>query len=177
VEHPARSGYELKSEPRPAETTAGWMRFRLPVAPKQTASLTVQESRPLEVTYMLSNLRSEMVAMFIKEKSINRAVEDMLKPILAQKAAVSELESQVSARKDQTEKIFDDQQRLRENIKALKGSAEEKALILRYTRQLDDQETWLETLKKETEQIEERKDRAEEQLNKLIEELSFEVAL
>ena len=32
VEHPARAGFELKSETRPAETTAGWMRFRLPLA-------------------------------------------------------------------------------------------------------------------------------------------------
>jgi chromosome segregation ATPase len=117
------------------------------------------------------------VALFMKEKSINKAVEDGLKPILAQKGVVSELENQITAREDQTEKIFDDQQRLRENIKALKGSAEEKSLLQRYTRQLDAQETRLEALKKESEQLEERKDRAQEQLDKMIEELAFDVAL
>jgi hypothetical protein len=85
VEHPARVGYELKSETRPAETTAGWMRFRLPLAPKQTASLAVEEARPVAATYTLSNLQSERVALFLKEKSINKAVEDRLGPILAQK--------------------------------------------------------------------------------------------
>ena len=39
-------------------------------------------------------------------------------------------------------------QRLRENIKALKGSAEEKALLQRYTKQLNGQESRLEELKK-----------------------------
>ena len=44
--------------------------------------------------------------------------------------------------------IFDDQQRLRENMKSLKGSAEEKKLLERYTQQLDAQETRLEALRK-----------------------------
>ena len=38
------------------------------------------------------------------------------------------------------ESIDKDQSRLRENIKALKGSSEEKALLQRYTKELDDQE-------------------------------------
>lgn len=177
VEHPVRSGYQLKSETRPSETTAGWMRFRLPVAPKQTASLAVEEARPVEATYTLSTLRSEQVALFLKEKSINKAVEDRLRPILAQKAVVSDLESQISSREDQTQKIFDDQQRLRENMKALKGSAEEKGLLQRYTRELDAQETRLAAMQKESQQLEERKDRAQEQLDKMIEDLAFDVAL
>ena len=36
--------------------------------------------------------------------------------------------------------IDKDQGRLRENMKALKGSPEEKALLQRYTKQLDSQE-------------------------------------
>src|SRR5205823_2981807 len=43
VEHPARAGYELRSETEPAESTAGWMRFRVTVEPKQTSSLVVEE--------------------------------------------------------------------------------------------------------------------------------------
>ena len=42
-----------------------------------------------------------------------------------------------------------DQQRLRENMKALRGSAEEKQLLQRYTRQLDDQENKLDALRRE----------------------------
>ena len=38
---------------------------------------------------------------------------------------------------------------MRGNIKALKGSPEEKALLQRYTKQLDGQEDRLATLKKE----------------------------
>jgi DNA repair exonuclease SbcCD ATPase subunit len=74
-------------------------------------------------------------------------------------------------------RIFDDQQRLRENMKALKGSPEEKALLQRYTQQLNEQETRLETLRKETAQLEQQSATAQEALNKTIAGLSFDVKL
>ena len=49
--------------------------------------------------------------------------------------------------------IEKDQGRLRENMKALKGSAEERALIQRYTRELDSQEDKLAALRKEREDL------------------------
>ena len=78
--------------------------------------------------------------------------------MLAQKNVVAEIEDQKSAREGDIEAIFDDQQRLRENMKALKGSAEEKALLQRYTQQLNEQENRLDALHKEVQQLEQQKD-------------------
>jgi len=104
-------------------------------------------------------------------------VEDALRRIIAQKAVVADLDSKKEDRESQTNKIFDDQQRLRENMKALKGSAEEKALLQRYTQQLNEQETHLEALRKESEQLEAKRDGAQTALDKMIQELSFDVKL
>jgi len=177
VEHPVRAGFELRGDVRPAEITSGWMRFRLPVDSKQTASLEVSEVRPVEASYTLTNINDDQVALFIREKSINRAVEDALRRIIAQKAVVADLDSKKDDRESQMSKIFDDQQRLRENMKALKGSAEEKALLQRYTQQLNEQETHLEALRKESEQLEAKRDGAQAALDKMIQELSFDVKL
>jgi len=177
VEHPVRRGYELRSQVRPEETTAGWMRFRLQVEPKQTASLVVEEARPVETTYQLTNVNEEQVELFVRQKSIDKTVEEALRKILAQKSAISELEAQKEARDDETTRIFDDQQRLRENMKALKGSPEEKALLQRYTQQLNDQETRLDALRKETAQLEQQAASAQEALDKTIAGLSFDVKL
>jgi hypothetical protein len=62
-------------------------------------------------------------------------------------------------------------------MKSLKGTAEEKALTQRYTQQLNDQETRLETLRKEKEQLESRKEAAESELNRMIQSLSLDVQL
>jgi len=177
VEHPVRTGYTLRSEAQPVETSAGWMRFRLQVAPKQTASLEIDEARPIQNSYQLSNITDAQVSLFVRENSIDKTVEAALRRILAQKNVIAELDSQKEDRDGQMEKIFDDQQRLRENMKALRGSAEEKALLQRYTQQLNEQENRLETLRKESQQLESQKDGAQAALDKMIEELAFDVKL
>src|SRR4051794_4659590 len=52
----------------------------------------------------------------------------------------------VRALQQEQHAIGQDQQRLRENMKALRGSEEEKTLLQRYARQLDAQETRLDAL-------------------------------
>ena len=70
--------------------------------------------------------------------------------------------------------IVNDQQRLRENMKALRGSAEEKLLLQRYTGQLDQQETTLESLRQAIAKTEKERETARAELARLVAELSFE---
>jgi hypothetical protein len=177
VEHPVRLGYQLCSDVQPVETTAAWKRFRLPVDSKETKSLVVEEARREQTTFSVTNITSEQVAVFVREKSINKTVEDALQRIVAQKAVVADLESKKSARDDEQGQIFDDQPRLRENMKSLKGSVEEKKLLERYTQQLDAQENRLEALRKEIQQLEAQEQTAQTALDKMIEELSLDVKL
>jgi hypothetical protein len=175
VEHPVRAGFQLRGDVKPYETTADWMRFRLPVASKETAILVVEEARPIQASYQLTGVTSDQLDLFVRQKSIDKGIEDALRKILAQKAVVGALDEQKSARDDETSKIYDDQQRLRENMKALKGSAEEKVLLQRYTRQLNEQEDRLEALRKEIKQLESQSEAAQGVLDKMILELSFDV--
>jgi len=62
-------------------------------------------------------------------------------------------------------------------LKALRGSAEEKVLLQRYTRQLDDQETQLDALRKKIQDTEARRDTANDQLQKIINDLKMESTL
>ena len=177
VEHPVRRGYQLCSEVKPEETTAAWYRFRLTVEAKQTKSLVVEEARREQATLALTNITADQVTLFVREKSIDKTVEDALQKIIAQKAVVADLDSKKSDRDDEQMEIFDDQQRLRENMKSLKGSPEEKKLLERYTQQLDAQENRLEALRKEIQQLEAQKQAAQETTDKMIEELSLDVKL
>ena len=68
VEHPVRTGYTLRSEVQPAETSAGWMRFRVQVAPKQTAALVVDEVRPISNTLRLTNISEAQVSLFLRDR-------------------------------------------------------------------------------------------------------------
>lgn len=115
--------------------------------------------------------------MCVRQQSINKPIEEALRKILKQKDLVSELDDKKTALKQDMQKIFDDQQRLRENMKALRGSAEEKALLQRYTQQLNEQENQLEKLRKETVDLNVQHDRAQGALDQMIEDLSFDEKL
>lgn len=178
IEHPLRTGWKLaEAGPKPAETTSNLYRFRLNVEPKATAKLEVNESEPLETRYEISNLTDDQITLFLQQKSINPQVESALRTIIEQKDRVATLEGEISKRDDEKQKIYDDQQRLRENLKALKGSPEERALTQRYTQQLSDQETRLQVLAKETADFQAKEDAAQGQLDKMIQELTLDTTL
>jgi len=77
-------------------------------------------------------------------------------------------------RQKDIDRIVADQARLRENMKALKGSSEEKALLQRYTGELDQQETQLESLRKTIQSTEAQRDKANDELEDMIANIQLE---
>jgi hypothetical protein len=175
VEHPARTGWLLaKGAKEPEERAPGTYRFRLEVPAKATASLPVEEIQTLNTTYEIADLEPAQIAMFLKQRTITKEMAEALARITAQKGVVAELEQEMANRQKDIDRIVEDQGRLRENMKALRGSAEEKALLQRYTKQLDEQETQLEQLRKKIQETEKQRDTANEKLQTMVEELQLE---
>jgi hypothetical protein len=178
VEHPVRPGWVISdSGPKPEETTSAVYRFRVTVEPKSAATLVIHESRPIESRYDLTNLTNDQIELFLRQRSINSAVESAFRRIVEQKDRVAALDAEIEKREAETHKIYDDQQRLRENLKALKGSPEERALTQRYTQQLATQETRLAVLEHESADLHAKRDDAQAQLDKSIEDLSLEATI
>ena len=178
IEHPARAEWSLANGAKePEEKAPGMYRFRLEVAPKATATLPVDEIRTLSTTYEVADLEPGQVELFIKQGTITGDMAQALKKVTDQKAVVARLEQEMEDRQKDIDRIVEDQGRLRENMKALRGSAEEKALLQRYTKQLDDQETQLETLRKKIRDTEAERDRANAELEKIVDELQIEATL
>jgi hypothetical protein len=178
VEHPSRMGWSLaKGAKEPEEKAPGTYRFRLEVPAKASASLPVEEMRTLDVTYSISALDTDQIALFVKNKTITGEMAEALEKIMGQKAVVAKLEEEMENRQKDIDRIVEDQGRLRENMKALRGSAEEKTLLQRYTRQLDEQETQLESLRKTIRDTEAQRDKANGQLEKMVDELQIEATM
>jgi len=62
-------------------------------------------------------------------------------------------------------------------MKSLKGSSEERALTQRYTQQLEDQETQLQKLQTQTTDLQCQRDKAQEALDAMIENLDLDATL
>ncbi|HEV2103546.1 MAG TPA: carboxypeptidase regulatory-like domain-containing protein, partial [Candidatus Acidoferrum sp.] len=178
IEHPARVGSTLaKGNKEPEETAPGTFRFKLEISPKATASLPVEEVRILQNSFQLTNLDEDQIAVFIKNGSVSPNVAEALKKVAAQKAAVAKLETEMENRQKDIDRIVADQARLRENMKALKGSAEEKGLVQRYTRELDQQETELDSLRKTIQDTEFQRDKANNVLDDMIGNLDLDATV
>ena len=177
IEHPARPGWKLTDDEKPAESSASFHRFQLTVEPKKTTTLLVKEHRPISNRYQLSNVTENDIKLFLDQKMINADVEKALRRIVAQKNDIAVLEAVITGRRAQVSSISDDQQRVRENMKALKGSAEEKALVERYVRELNEQEDRVQSLRREIAETQQTRDTAQGALNAMIEALQIEATL
>ncbi|MGA8409440.1 MAG: carboxypeptidase regulatory-like domain-containing protein [Candidatus Acidiferrales bacterium] len=178
IEHAFGDGWTLsEGGPKPEETTSTVYRFRESIEPKATEKLTVRETKPLESRFALTNLTDDQITLFSQQKSISPEIAAAFQKIVQQKDQIAALDAEIARRAEETQKIYDDQQRLRENLKALKGSAEERALTQRYTQQLADQETRLETLQHESADLQVKRDKAQADLDAMIENLSFDTTL
>src|ERR1700730_131603 len=175
VEHPAEEEWELTpSTPKPEESSESFHRFRVSVEAGKTAELTVESVHPEETTFALTNLDHDEVALLVQQKRMTPPLQQAFDRILKQKAKVEEISSRISERKRESDQIAADQNRIRENMKALKGSSEEKALLQRYVGQFDAQESRLAVLRKESADLSGQEALARAELDRVIMEANVE---
>jgi len=178
IEHPVRQEWKLAEDsPKPEEKASGLYRFRLSLEPKKTERLVINEAKPLYTQYALNGITDDQIGAFLLQKSINADIEKALRSITAQKNLVADFDAKMKAQQKMIDQIFTDQGRLRENMKALKGSAEERALLQRYTKQLDEEETQLDALRKQIQETQVHREKANEGLQKMIGDLQMDVVL
>jgi hypothetical protein len=178
IEHPARPEWKLAEDgPKPEEKAVGLYRFRMSTEPKKTERLVINEAKALFTHYALNAVTDAQIELFLRQKSINPDIEKALRAIVAQKNVVADFDAKSKAQQKAIDQIFTDQGRLRENMKALKGSAEEKALLQRYTKQLDEEETQLDAQRKKVQEMQSQRDKSNDDLQKMIQELQLEVIL
>jgi hypothetical protein len=175
IEHPVRAGWTLAKGAVPVETSLGAYRFAVPVEAKSTATLVVDERHPIDVSYQISQLTDQQVAVFVRDVREDVSLSKALVPIQDKKRAIAALATEIEDRQAEANKIAEDQQRLRENMHALKGSSGEQQLLKRYVTQLNEQEDRIAVLRHETADLEQQLSRAQTELTALIEALALDV--
>jgi hypothetical protein len=174
IEHPARDGWKLVKELKPEETSTTHHRFRVAVEPNKTAALTVEEFHPEETSYALTNIDSNMLVFISNQRTLKPELDAALRRVLAKKAEISGVQTEMGARRGEVGRISGEQARLRENMKALKGSAEEKALVQRYVQDLNKQEDRLVVLNREIGDLESQTRKLGAELDLMVQSITFD---
>ena len=175
IEHPARAGWHfIDKELKPEETSNSYDRFRVRVAPASSEKLVVAEYYPQETTYALNTADENLIGFILKSDGIQPDVESALRKLLAKKDAIAAVRRVLKERRDDVDGITREQARIRENMKALKGSAEEKALVERYVAGLNRQEDLLGALNSEIAEKELELNARESEYQQMAESMAFD---
>ena len=92
IEHPARTGWTLTSPVKPAESSATAHRFRVAVAPKATATLTVGETRPIDSQVAVSNISDDQIALILRGRNVAAGIEPQLRAVAAKSRELAEVQ-------------------------------------------------------------------------------------
>lgn len=172
IEHPVRQGYKVLNQ-TPIETTANTYRFEVKLGPEATEKFAVKEERIIESTITLTNLTPDVIATFVQNRNISQAARTQLGQVLDLKRAIAANDGEIARTQTQVNNIFQDQERIRQNINSLNRVAGQEQQVQTYSRQLAAQEVQLATLRDQLSQTQQRKTALEGQLNALIERMDF----
>lgn len=173
VEHAIRPGWTLATSPSAAETTATAARYRVPVPAKGEATLTLSERRVNDTRYSIDQVDDRVITTISQRGIASDGLRRALQPVLDKRAELAAADRQAADLNAQITAISQDQQRVRENMQVLKGPAEEKALVKRYTTQLNEQEDRLVALRSDLADATARRDARRAELAQLIQQLTF----
>ncbi len=125
----------------------------------------------------VSSIRSEQIAVWVRERSIDPEIEKSLQGIVDKKTEINDLTQKIESLDKEQNDIFKDQERVRGNLQRLGQTPDEATLRQRYIRQLDGQENRLAAIRTEREKLDSSRAGAQKQLDVLIQKLSIDKKL
>jgi hypothetical protein len=171
IEHPFRSDWQLIEPKEPAERTRDLYRFLVTVDPGQTAKLEVREEKPVSEQVLLSNFPTDSIAIYLQSKKVSAKVKEALQKVVALRDRISQTAADRTRRETRVNEITQEQGRIRENMAKLNQNSE---LYTRYVKKLDEQETALESLRQEIEQLRTTEATQQKELNDYLLALDVE---
>jgi hypothetical protein len=173
IEHHTSPQWKLVEDVKPEETTETCYRFLVRVEPGKSEEFKVEQRRPLETTYSLTDLTEGQIQLWVSQREIKPELERAFRQLVSKKAEISSADAELGLRRAEADKIAVEQQRIRENMKALRGSIEEKALLQRYVQLLNEQEDRLSLLRREIDS----KNTERTQLNQQLRTMAMAITL
>ena len=164
VEQPLNADWELV-EPRDAERTASFYRFRIVLEPNQSRTLKVVEQRTVQETLALLQADDATLRLFVQNQQLSEPVRQALAGILNRRRVLSNLDAEIRQQEAKIRAISDDQARIRENMKPLDRNSE---LYRQYVQKLSNQEREIEEARRAIQRLNEQRAQAQRELNEYI---------
>lgn len=145
LEHPRQHQYELvQPSPESVETTNTHYRIRISVKPGENKTMNVilerdrkQSMRIMDLTYQQLN------AYTTATYQLDQQTRELFEKMARMRLAVDNIDTEIRQLEDNRQSIFNDQQRIRENLRAVPNNSD---IGQRYLERLNNQEDKIEAI-------------------------------
>ena len=165
IEHPHRAGFALVETQKPIETLPNLYRFQGLVPANKVATLTVKEEYISSSSITLLGADVGPLLAYARNADIPGAVRDALERAVQLRQALSQTERQINDRNQQLAQITQEQARIREDMKTVAASTPYYSRLLT---KLNDQESTIEKLQREREELITRRDAQRHDLDEYL---------
>ena len=170
IEHPFRPGSKLVDTPAPFETTPAVYRFKAVAPAGKVSTFTVRDE--LVMGSSLAILSSDIPALlqYSRTSEIPKNVRDALAKAITMRQSIADVERDINARTQRIAEITAEQTRIRENMKTVSQNTEYYQRLLG---KLNEQESSIEGLQKERDDLTTKRDGLRKQLEDYVSGLTL----
>lgn len=150
LDHPRPGGeWNLFDTAEPKETTANHWRFRMTLPARQGVKFVVRQRRPLSQGFGLTEVSDDQLRLWLDQRFLDDRTAAVLRQAVELRHKAAECDRNISRLEGESNKIFEDQKRIRENLQALGERTSEKELRERFVKALNGHEDRLEEIRRE----------------------------
>lgn len=175
IERPIRSGWKLVDTQQPFETTPDLYRFRGTAVANKVTVLTVNEQFVTNETILLASAALDQLVFYSRTGSgagdVPQNVRDALGKAIQLRQSLAEVEADMNAHDQRVGEITAEQNRIRENMKAV---AQSTPYYNRLLAKLNEQESSIETLQKERDALTAKRDSLRKELDDYLNGLTVD---
>ncbi len=171
VEHPRRAGWTLAEPATPWETTDALYRCRVTVPAGKAASLTVRETRVDDERIVILDLDADSLVGYAGNAAVPPKVRTALQQAAQLKAQELDARRQREQKQAEIQGIVEEQGRLRQNMQSVSQNSDYYRRLLT---KLNDQETRVENLQKESDRLQADAEAKRQALSEFLRTLTLE---
>ena len=177
IEHMKDPDYELVKTEKPIEETESYYRWKCYVKGKAQNKFKVRLGKSLRSSESIRTMSLSTAEWNFNKKYINKPTFEFLKEVIDLRLEIDKLDRSVRKLDEERKSIFDEQQRIRENLKSLSNSGDEERLRNKYVATLETQENRLNKIEKEKIEIKNQMKKLREKMDKRLKENIFDELL
>ena len=165
IEHPVRPGWKLVDTQTPVETTPTVYRFQGKSAPKKITRLVVREELVTDESIVILNVDPGTLLTYSRSSVLSKDVRDGLAKAVQLRQSVTDTERQMADRTQRLAQITQEQARIREDMKTVAATT---AYYARLLAKLNEQESTIERLQRERDELSSRRDSQRRELEEYL---------